>query len=433
MRRRTWAGAATGMAVLAAASGAMGAAAADGPAGPPPGQVAFPTQCLPPQEAGQPPADGPTTAVVAVDNPAPRVGDTVTVTYRVTRTPAVNPLPTGLPADVLTPAGTLDLGGAQTGRVTVTGIRRNDPVQPGGTLGTFLMTGTFTVTVPGETTLTPAGYSLGDTTCTPAGPVPVPARLTAAPAPTANLRYVALDAPRGGPGDRVKATAGGFTPGAAVTVAGRAGTARTADRATATADDRGFLAVELAVKDKATTAVVAYEGPAWTAAKGSGPAAYSVLEPVPVPSANRRITATVEPGALSMTQSGEDIALGAVPYGEGGGAAGKIGTVTVKDARGGPAGWSLVGKVTDFSGPGGHRIPGASLSWTPSCATAPGSTVSCAPGSPGTVGPDGAVLASAPDAEAVGGTFTVDAGVTLQVPPYAAPGAYTATLTLTLS
>ncbi|MEV7613678.1 beta-xylosidase [Streptomyces sp. NPDC089799] len=434
MRRRNWAGAATGMAVLAAASGAMGTAAADGPAaGAPPGRVEFRTQCLPPQEAGQPPADGPTTAVVAVDNPEPRVGDTVTVTYRVTGTPAVNPLPDALPADVLTPTGTFRLAGAQTGEVTVTGIRRNDPAPPGGTLGTFLMTGTFTVTAQGETTLTPAGYSLGDTACTPAGPVPPAARLTAAPAPTANLRYVALDAARGRPGDRVKVTAGGFTPGARVTVAGRAGTEITADRVRATADDRGFLTADLAVGDRATTAVVAWEGLAWTAAKGSGPAAYGVVEAVPLPPAARRITATVEPGGLSMTQSGEDIALGAVPYGEGGGAAGKIGTVTVKDARGGPAGWSLVGRVTDFSGPGGHGIPSASLGWTPSCATAPGSTSTCAPGSPGTVGPDGAVLASTPDGEAVGGTFTVDAGVTLQVPPYAPPGAYTATLTLTLS
>ncbi|QES50236.1 hypothetical protein DEJ50_22820 [Streptomyces venezuelae] len=134
-----------------------------------------------------------------------------------------------------------------------------------------------------------------------------------------------------------------------------------------------------------------------------------------------------------MTQAAEQTALGAVPYGEGGGATGQLATVTVKDARGGPAGWSLVGKVTDFTGPAGTRIPGAALSWTPRCTTAPGSAGNCAPGSPGTVGPDGAVLASTPDAELVGGTFTVDAGVTLQVPPYAPPGAYTAVLTLTLS
>ncbi|MFE3937000.1 WxL domain-containing protein, partial [Streptomyces goshikiensis] len=124
---------------------------------------------------------------------------------------------------------------------------------------------------------------------------------------------------------------------------------------------------------------------------------------------------------------------GAVPYGEGGAAPGRIGTVTVTDARGGPAGWSLTGKVTDFTGPGGVRIPGASLSWTPRCTAAQGSPSRCAAGSAGVVGPEGAVLASAPDAERAGGTFTVDATVTLRVPPYTPPGAYRAVLTLILS
>ncbi|MEU4728776.1 hypothetical protein [Streptomyces sp. NPDC023588] len=134
-----------------------------------------------------------------------------------------------------------------------------------------------------------------------------------------------------------------------------------------------------------------------------------------------------------MTQANQDIALGAVPYGAGGAASGRIGTVTVTDGRGGPAGWSLTGKVTDFRGPDGVRIPAASLSWTPSCAAAAGSASPCTPGSAGVVGPDGAVLASTPDAPLVGGTFTIDATVTLQVPRYTPPGAYSAVLTLTLS
>lgn len=101
---------AVGMAVLAAtAGGALSApAAAEGET--PSGQVEFPTHCLPPQEAGLPPADGPTTARITVDDPAPKVGDTVTVTYQVARTPAVNPLGAELPADVLTPTGRILLG-----------------------------------------------------------------------------------------------------------------------------------------------------------------------------------------------------------------------------------------------------------------------------------------------------------------------------------
>ncbi|MEV6955452.1 beta-xylosidase [Streptomyces sp. NPDC051183] len=433
------------MAVLAAATGgALGppAAAEEEPPGQVPGQVDFPTHCLPPQEAGLPPADGPTTARITVDDPAPRVGDTVTVTYQVTRTPAVNPVGGELPADVLTPTGLVVLGGAQNGTVTVVGAKRNDPVGAGAVLPAVTMTGTFTVTAPGGITLAPGGYTLHtghlldlDTTCAAGaeGAPPVAQRITATPLPTANLRGVSLGAASGTPGARVKVTGSGFAPGAAVTVAGRAGAAETADRVTATADELGVVLAELPVNDRATTGVVAYEGSAWSPGQGSGPAAYTVIGPAPMPPGTQKVTAVVEPGALGMTQTGEAVTLGAVPYGDGGAAPGRIGTVTVKDARGGPAGWSLIGKVTDFTGPGGVRIPGASLSWTPSCTAAAGSPSACAPGSAGTVGPDGAVLASTPDAPLVGGTFTVDATVALQIPPYTAPGAYTAVLTLTLS
>ncbi|MFD7912683.1 beta-xylosidase [Streptomyces sp. NPDC059752] len=431
------------MAVLAATTGSALSAPAAAEGETPPGQVDFPTHCPAPQEAGLPPADGPTTARITVDNPAPQVGDTVTVTYQVVRTPAVNPVGGALPADALTPTGRILLAGAQSGEVTVVGAKRNDPVPAGAALPAVTMTGTFTVTAPGETTLAPGGYTLHtshlldlDTTCTAdaASPVPVSARLTATELPTANLRTVFLGAAQGGPGAKVQVTAAGFPPGAALTVAGRAGAAETADRVSATADELGTALVELPVTDKATTAVIAYEGGAWSARQGSGPAAYTVIDAAPPPpSATQKVTATVEPGVLGMTQTGEDITLGAVPYGDGGAAPGRIGTVTVTDARGGPAGWTLIGKVTDFTGPGGIRIPGASLSWTPRCAAAEGSRSVCTPGSAGVVGADGAVLASTPDAPLVGGTFTIDATVTLTVPPYTPPGAYTAVLTLTLS
>lgn len=431
------------MAVLAAAAGGVlvppAAAEGEPPAGRVPGRVDFPTHCLAPQEAGLPPAEGPTEARITVDDPAPRVGDTVTVTYQVTRTPAVNPVGAALPADVVTPTGRIVLAGAQSGEVTLVGAARSDPVGAGEPLPPVAMTGTFTVTAPGEITLAPGGYTLHtshlmdlDTVCTATG-TPVAARLTSTALPTANLRSVFLGAAHGRPGAAVEVTAAGFPPGTSVTLAGRAGAAETADRVTGTADGAGVVQARLPVTDRATTGVVAYEGPAWSAGLGSGPAAYAVIDAAPPAAGTRKITATVEPGALGMTQAGEDIVLGAVPYGDGGAAPGRIGTVTVKDARGGPAGWSLTGKVTDFTGPGGVRIPGASLSWTPSCTAAAGSPSPCTPGSAGPVGSDGAVLASTPDAAVAGGDFTVDAAVTLQVPRYTPPGAYTAVLTLTLS
>ncbi|MEU6211898.1 beta-xylosidase [Streptomyces sp. NPDC047023] len=446
-RNRRWP-AALGTAVLAATAGAaaLGApAAAEGEV--PEGRVDFATQCLAPQEAGVPPADGPTTARISVDDPAPRVGDTVTVTYQVLSTPARGPADGALPADVLTPTGRVLLAGAQQGEVTVVGARRNDPVAPGSPLPPVTMTGTFTVTAPGALTLAPGDYTLHtahpaapETACTPSGTtaVPVSAHLTAAALPAANLRSVFPATAHGGPGATVRVTAAGFPPGATVTVAGRAGAAGTADRVTVTAGALGAAEADLPVTDRATTAVIAYEGDAWTAERGSGPAAYAVIDDSPRPAdppttVTAEVTATVAPGSLTMTQAGRDLTLGTVAYGTAAAVPGRIGTVTVTDARGGPAGWSLTGKVTDFTGPGGVRIPGASLSWTPACTSAPGSRSACTAGSAGVVGPEGALLASAPDGPSAGGTFTVDAAVTLHVPPYTPPGSYAAVLTLTLS
>ncbi|MCF3180581.1 beta-xylosidase [Streptomyces polychromogenes] len=381
----------------------------------------FPTRCLPA-------AEGPTTARIEVDDPSPETGDTVTVTYRLDRTPpGLGPGPGAGPQGAFpAPAGRVLLGGAQTGEVpvsaapgadprgAVTGAESSVPAGAGAGGSGVVMKGSFVVTAPGEITLTPGGYALAGGACGVDGPsAPVARRLTVAPLPVMNLRGVALGTSYGEPGARVRVTGAGFTPGAAVTVAGRAGAAGTADRAVAAADRSGAFGVELVVADRGTTGVVAYEGTVWSPERGARPQAYTVVEP----------TAPAE-GGLTMTQAGAAITLGPVGYGGAGGGAGRIGTVTVVDARGdGAARWTLRGKLTDFTGPDGARIPGASLSWIPSCGGG-----GCVPGPPGAVGPDGAVLASGE-----GGSSTVDAAVTLGVPAYTPPGAYRAALTLTLS
>ncbi|WP_419995732.1 DUF6801 domain-containing protein [Streptomyces boninensis] len=138
------------------------------------------------------------------------------------------------------------------------------------------------------------------------------------------------------------------------------------------------------------------------------------------------------PGTLSMTQAGNAVALSEVEEGKGGLSSGALNAVTVKDDRNGNKGWSLTGKVTDFTGSAG-TIPGDNLSWKPSCDTAPGSASTCAPGTEGKVGATGATLASAADAEKTGGTFTVGAGLNLDVPATAKAGDYKSVLTLTLA
>ncbi len=223
-----------------------------------------------------------------------------------------------------------------------------------------------------------------------------------------------------------------FTPGATVTLAGRAGSNQTADTATVTANAQGSFSGSLVVNDKTTTGIVAYEGGSWSADKGAGPAAYVVNDNTPVPAGSQKLTTTVKAGTLSMSQAGDAVALSAVDFGKGGASTGSLNAVTVKDFRGGPAGWSLTGKVSDFTGPGA-KIDASKLSWTPACATKAGSPSTCKAGSTGTVGTSGATLASTSDSTLTGGEFTVDAGLSLDVPAFTPPGSYSGVLTLTLT
>jgi hypothetical protein len=423
---------ATALAVSAGAALACPAGAAT--------DVDFPTHCIPPAVAGIPPIDGTTTANVAVDNHSPKVGDTVTVTYTVVKPAANNPTAIALPADIMTPTGKVTLGGAQTGDVTVAGPRKNDPVPGNGAFPSFSMTGTFTVTSPGAITLSPGDYNIHtsyilelDTPCTVTNPpAPVSETVTATDSNPANNRAISLSSASGNAGDPVTVSGSNFTAGATVTLAGRAGDTQTADTATVTAAADGSFSGTLVVNDTTTTGVVAYEGSTWSADKGAGPAAYVVNDTTPVPDGSQKLTTTVKAGTLSMSQAGDSVALSAVDFGKGGASTGALNSVTVKDFRGGPAGWSLTGKVTDFTGPGA-KIDAGKLSWSPACATKAGSPSTCQAGSAGTVGSSGATLASTPNGTLTGGEFTADAGLSLDVPAFTPPGAYSGVLTLTLS
>ncbi|GGR30840.1 hypothetical protein GCM10010282_24040 [Streptomyces roseolus] len=127
-----------------------------------------------------------------------------------------------------------------------------------------------------------------------------------------------------------------------------------------------------------------------------------------------------------MTQAGDAVALSAVDFGRCGAATGALRTVTVKDFRGGPAGWSVTGEVTDLTGPGG-AIGADRLSWTPVCVAEEGSPSAC------TAVAAGATLAFTANGTVTGGEFTVDAGLSLDVPAFTAPGGYAGVLTPTLS
>ncbi|WP_030989149.1 beta-xylosidase [Streptomyces sp. NRRL WC-3744] len=434
-RRWRWASLLGATALAVTAGGALAC-----PAGAAGTNVDFATHCIPPDIAGIPPIDGTTTANVSVDKTSPKVGDTVTVTYTVVTAAASNPTDLALPADIMTPTGKVTLGGAQSGDVTVAGPKKNPPVPGKAAFPSFSMTGTFTVTKAGQITLSPGGYNIHtsyilelDTPCTViTPPAPVSQTVTATDGTPANTRAVSLSSASGDPGAAVTVSGTNFTPGATVTLAGRAGDKQTADTATVTANAQGSFSGSLVVRDKTTTGIVAYEGGSWNADKGAGPAAYVVNDTTPVPAGSQKLTTTVKAGTLSMSQTGDSVALSAVDIGRGGASTGSLNTVTVKDFRGGPAGWSLTGKVTDFTGPGA-RIDAGKLSWTPACATKAGSPSTCKAGSAGTVGSAGATLASTPNGTLTGGEFTVDAGLSLDVPAFTPPGAYSGVLTLTLT
>ncbi|MGW5661249.1 beta-xylosidase [Streptomyces sp. NPDC003758] len=434
-RRRRWASILTVTALAVAGGGALAC-----PAGAAPQQVDFPTHCIPPAVAGIPPIDGTTTAKITVDNASPKVGDTVTVTYTVVQAAASNPTDLALPADIMTPTGKVSLGGAQTGDVTVAGPKKNPPVPGKAAFPSFSMTGTFTVTRAGQITLSPGDYNIHtsyilelDTPCTVTNPpAPVSETVTATDGTPANTRAISLSSASGDPGASVTVSGSDFTPGATVTLAGRAGGTPTTDTATVTANSQGSFSGSLVVNDRATTGIVAYEGSSWSQDKGAGPAAYAVNDNTPVPAGSQKLTTTVKAGTLSMSQAGDAVALAAVDFGKGGTSAGKLQTVTVQDFRGGPAGWSLTGKVTNFTGPAG-KIDAGRLNWTPACATEPGSPSTCKAGSAGAVGTSGATLASTSDGTLTGGEFTVDAGLSLDVPAFTPPGSYSGVLTLTLA
>lgn len=149
-------------------------------------------------------------------------------------------------------------------------------------------------------------------------------------------------------------------------------------------------------------------------------------------SADQRITANVtRTGALSMSMAGTDVALTDVA--PGGTSTGALHKATVTDARGTDAGWNLVGQMGDLASAEGGTIPAANLAWTPNAAVVEdGSGAAVTPG-PQVRGLDAAQTLAASAAGTSGGVFQAGAGLDLLVPAGVTPGAYTGTLTLTLS
>jgi len=108
----------------------------------------------------------------------------------------------------------------------------------------------------------------------------------------------------------------------------------------------------------------------------------------------------------------------------------------VTDTRNYYPGWSVSGQASAFAGSGtaaGSAFPGNQLGWVPIAVgtLADGATLggTVAPVSPG-LGTTAATLASAP-ANCGFGTNIMSADLTLDIPPLAAAGPYSSTMTIT--
>jgi len=151
-------------------------------------------------------------------------------------------------------------------------------------------------------------------------------------------------------------------------------------------------------------------------------------------SLTQSLVGTINPGGLSVTQTGSTIDLGSITLnGREQTLSGALNQVTVVDARGTDLGWQLTGAVSALTSENG-TIPATDVAWTPSCAAVEGSPSTVTAGTAGPLGTGATLCSQAPSpGTPTGGTATADAELTVITPAFIAPGTYTATLTLTLS
>lgn len=162
-------------------------------------------------------------------------------------------------------------------------------------------------------------------------------------------------------------------------------------------------------------------------ASTSAPVSYEITSDGP--SGSQEVVADISQGAFTLAVAGNQAVLtgGAI----GGTATGSLQKATVTDLRGTNAGWDLTGQMEDFNtAPATTPIGAENLTWTPAASKASGSG-SVSAGTSANLG-DTRILCSATQSTSAG-VFDCGAGLSLSIPDSVAPGAYAATLTLTLA
>ncbi|TDC70243.1 hypothetical protein E1200_05970 [Actinomadura sp. GC306] len=387
-------------------------------------------------------------ATVTITAPASAgAGDTVTVEADFSDMPGVAPLP----VNSWVTSGTLAVSGAQSGSVPISAPKRTGPIPAYGELPIGKVSGELTLTGSGQVRIAPAGL----TVVAEAG-----AQATIACTPKSTPGHLAtIDVTAGGPGASVSPpnvvqggtvtlTGSGWQPGAVeVALCDAAGAACMPDdltAVTASADAAGKLTGSVTIAEAAAPGprtIVVAQGEAstrvpLTVTEKTPPPTGACADEDPDRCGEQQINLTVNGGPLTMSREAGEVELTPVTLnGTEQSATGSLKRVEVIDARGGTAGWSLTGTLTDFTSSAGTKIPAGNLSWTPACTAAPGASAV----TPGSAGPldttTAATLCTAPGGtgQVVGGTFSAGAGLNLTVPPLTGAGRYTAVLTLTLS
>ncbi|WAP56458.1 hypothetical protein [Streptomyces sp. S465] len=151
MRRRVSAAA---VALLLGGGGVLlGAGTAQG------AEVSYQTECIPPAISGLPPVEGTTTVAVTAPKTA-KVGDEVEVVWKTVKAASTNPPILDLEANTVLPTGTITVGGAQTGELSLEGPRENPAIPKGAEMKLSDMKGKLKLTKAGEVTLTPGAYNI---------------------------------------------------------------------------------------------------------------------------------------------------------------------------------------------------------------------------------------------------------------------------------
>jgi hypothetical protein len=279
-------------------------------------------------------------------------------------------------------------------------------------------------------------------------------------------RTLALSPANGGPGTTVSVTGSNWDPTAAISIQGYITLpfGVSSDPAVATAASAsGAVSASFVISDPATTAVGAAETPPFGSPATDNSVAFFTVNadqctrqvgsgPLTTCETKQNITASVTPGALTQQAfsaglpgyNSTTIPMGSVTTAIAAQTlTGQINPITVTDVRGGTATWSLTAAMPDLAGSGtaaGSAIEATNLALgAVTCADQPGSATGITEGTGGNFGGAALTICDASsnnadsDGDNVGGQWIADAPLTLTVPAFQQAGAYSSTITFTLT